>query len=294
MLVEQRKFMWYEDTIDKLAKWLGLRHGMTAVDVGCGLGFLGYTFWPYFGKGGHYIGIDISSKLLQDSLRAADDWLTGGDIGFVNGDAYRLPFTDNSVDWAMCQTLLMHLTHPKDALAELTRIVRPGGLVVCFEPDNLSSVLIKRHWSLPEPDTEELLLSFKIALIANKGRIKLGRGDNSIGIKVIHLMNELGLADIDARLGDRIWFLEPPYEGELQQYRLKMAKRNMLDEKHCKFFEEKEREEFLAGGGDSKEFDRYLKTGKRLRLIAREQFDKGYFFSCGSHDFYIAKGIKPR
>lgn len=46
MLIEQRKFMWHKDTIDKLAVWLELKPGMTAVDVGCGLGNLGYTYWP--------------------------------------------------------------------------------------------------------------------------------------------------------------------------------------------------------------------------------------------------------
>lgn len=57
MLVEQRKFLWPEDTVAKLAAWMGLRPGMTAVDVGCGLGYLGYTYWPYFGKGGRYFGV---------------------------------------------------------------------------------------------------------------------------------------------------------------------------------------------------------------------------------------------
>ncbi|MCP4582041.1 MAG: methyltransferase domain-containing protein [candidate division Zixibacteria bacterium] len=292
-LVEQRKHMWHKDTVDKLADWMGLKSGMTGVDVGCGLGFLGYTFWPYFGDGGHYIGIDISAKLLRDSSMASRDWASGGDAGFVNADTYRLPLADNSVDLAMCQTLLMHLTRPRNALAELTRITKPSGLVICIEPDNLSSELIKRNWSLPELSTDELLLFFKITLVSNKGRIKLGRGDNSIGIKVTHMMSELGLVDIDARQNDTVWFTEPPYEGEVQQYRLKMAKRNFLDEKYYKFFRKKEREEFLAGGGDPKDFDRYVEISDRLRPIAKEQFDKGEFYGCGSNDFYTIKGKKP-
>ena len=38
MLIYQRKSMWYPDTLDKLAKWMGLEQGMTALDIGCGLG----------------------------------------------------------------------------------------------------------------------------------------------------------------------------------------------------------------------------------------------------------------
>jgi SAM-dependent methyltransferase len=294
MLIYQRRFMWNEDTLDKLAVWLGLKPGMTAVDIGCGLGYLGYTWWPYFGDNGKYIGVDLSSELLHDAKKASREWAVGGDTEFINGDAYNVPIADNSVDWAMCQVVLMHLTHPQNALKEMVRAVRPGGLVVCIEPDNLSSALIKRNWSLPEPDIEELLLVFKIELIANKGRIKLGRGDTNIGVKLVHMMSKAGLVDIDSRLNDGVWFVEPPYEGELQQHRLKYAKRNMLDAKHQKFWDDKIREEFLAGGGNPEDFDRYLEIEERLRFLSKDQFEKGEFYGFGSGDYYITKGRKPR
>jgi len=295
MLVYQRKFLWHDDTIKKLAVWMGLHQGMTAVDVGCGLGYLGYTFWPFFGESGHYIGVDRSLKLLKDDAsKASADWASGGDASFVNGDAYNIPLADNSADCVMCQVVLMHLKKPEAALAEMVRVAKPGGLIMCNEPDNLSSMLVKRYNSIPELSTDELLLSFKIALICNKGRIKLGQGDTNIGVKVVHMMNELGLTNIDARINDGVWFIEPPYEGQLQQHRLKIAKRIMLDEKEYKFWEKRTKEEFLAGEGDPKDYDRYIAIGDRLRPIIKEQFDKGGFFSCGSNDLYIIKGTKPK
>lgn len=295
MLVYQRKFLWHDDTIDKLAVWMGLYQGMTAVDVGCGLGYLGYTFWPYFGEGGHYIGVDRSLKLLkEDASKASADWASGGNASFVNGDAYSIPLADNSADRVMCQVVLMHLEKPEAALTEMVRVTRPGGLIMCNEPDNLSSMLVKKYNSIPELSTEELLLSFKIALICNKGRIKLGQGDTNIGIKVVHMMNELGLTNIDARINDGVWFIEPPYEGPIQQHRLKIAKKNMLDEKEYKFWEERTKEEFLAGGGNPEEYDRYIAIGDRLRPIIKEQIEKDEFFACGSNDLYIIKGTKPK
>ena len=79
MLIEQRKFMWHEDTVRLLAAWLGIRHGITAMDVGCGLGYLGYTYWPCFGQGGHYFGVDQSNTLLRDAARAPRMWAAGGE-----------------------------------------------------------------------------------------------------------------------------------------------------------------------------------------------------------------------
>ncbi len=294
MLVYQRKYAWFEDTLDKLATWLGLKPGMTAVDVGCGLGYLGYTYWPYFGKGGRYIGVDISSKLLQDAVKAAKEWAKNGEAYFTEGDAYKLPFADDFADLVMCQILLIHLEKPELALAEMVRVTKPGGLVMCKEPDNLSPMLAEHYWSLPELDIEEQLLLAKIALTCNKGRIKLGQGDNSIGTKVPHMMNKLGLTDIGIRLNDKVTYLEPPYEGPLQQHQLDNVKKQWLDEKRYKIWMDREKKQFLAGDGDPEEYDRYREIHDRIMLTFRQQIKDDKYFVCHSGDLYVIKGRKPK
>jgi SAM-dependent methyltransferase len=294
MLVYQRESMWLEDTLDKLAAWLGLESGMTAVDVGCGLGYLGYTYWPYFGEGGRYFGVDMSSKLLQETARAAEEWAVNGEGSFIAGDAYKLPFGDDFADLVMCQVLLIHLQHPEVALAEMVRVAKPGGLVMCKEPDNLSSVLVKHYSSLPELDIAEQLLVTKIHLVCNKGRIKLGQGDNSLGCKVAGMMSKLGLTEIGIRLNDRVSFMEPPYEDPLQQHTLAHVKKQWLDEKRREIWLEREKREFLAGGGEVDEYNRYRETADRLMAIFRRQIEDNEYFSCGSGHFYIIKGRKPK
>ena len=293
MLIYQRKFMWREDCIGIIAAWARMRQGMTLADIGCGLAYLGYTFWPYFGRGGRYIGIDQSMKLLQEARLGSNLWAEGGEADFIRGDAYKLPLADNSVDLIVCQTLLMHLQDPSQALQEMTRVTRPGGTVLCFEPDNLSAMMAKRYMSLPEFTSEELLLCFRVALIGNEGRIKLGRGDQNIGVRLLHMMAEQGLINLDARMSDSVWFVEPPYEGEIQQHRLKIARKNLLDEEHRAYWDDKGREEFLAGGGDPSDYERYLDLARRLKPTIEKQFDKGQFSACGTGNVYIVRGTKP-
>jgi ubiquinone/menaquinone biosynthesis C-methylase UbiE len=293
MLVYQRESLWLEDTMDKLALWLGLKPGMTAVDVGCGLGYMGYTYWSYFGKGGKYIGVDSSEKLLKQADQASKDWAEDGEAEFKMGNAYKLPFPDNFADLVMCQTLMIHLEHPERALAEMMRVAKPGGLLMCHEPDNLSVLLEDWVWSLPEQSIEEQLLFKKVALICNKGRIKLGQGDSSIGKKVPFMMNKLGLEEIGIRQNDAVCYVEPPYEGPRQKALLENVKKQWLDENRRNAWMDRERKHFLAGGGNPKELDRYREIQKRNLQAFRQQIKEGKYSVGGAGHIYIIKGRKP-
>lgn len=294
MLVDQRKSLWLEDTLDKLAAWLGLKPGMTAVDVGCGLGYLGYTYWSYFGEGGQYFGVDESEKLVKDAEKAANEWAKDGEVSFKVGDAYKLPFPDDFADLVMCQVLLIHLEKPQDALAEMIRVAKPGGLIMCQEPDNLSVLLEKWYWSLPELSIDEQLLFKKVALICNKGRIKLGQGDGSIGNKIPFMMNKLGLVEIGIRQNDAVCYIESPYEGFRQKDLLDHVKKQWLDEKRYKTWMDRERKHFLAGGGDPAEYERYREIHERNMRVFRLQIKENKYFVCGSGHIYIIKGKKPK
>ena len=293
MLVYQRESLWLEDTLDKLAAWLSLKPGMTAVDVGCGLGYLGYTYWPYFGKGGHYFGVDTSERLVKDAQKAAKDWAKGGETSFKAGDAYKIPFPDNFADLVMCQVLLTHLEKPEEALAEMIRVAKPRGLIMCIEPDNLSVLLEKWYWSLPELSIDEQLLLKKVALISNKGRIKLGQGDDGIGNKVPFMMSKLGLVEIGIRQNDAVCYIEPPYKGPRQQALLDHVKKQWLDEDRRKTWMDRERKHFMAGDGDPKEYDRYREIHERNMQAFRQQIKDEKYCVCGSGHIYIIKGRKP-
>ncbi len=293
MLIYQRRREILPDTLDKLARWIDLKPGLTVVDIGCGLGYLGYTYGPYFGQGGSYLGVDLSRELLYEAARSAKKWAVGGHADFLAGDVYRLPLTDSCADVVICQTLLMHLEHPQQALAEMTRLARPGGLVVCMEPDNVATLMTLAYPSVPRFDIEARLLFAKVALVCNKGRIIRGQGDNGIGAKIPSMMKQLGLTDIGVRINDRVYYTEPPYEGDLQQFHLEWARKRWLDDELHRVRIDRDEKDFAAGGGDPGEFERYRKLYDSIRITIQQQLNDGTFSECGSGDFYICKGRKP-
>ena len=108
---------------------LGLAPGQTAVDVGCGPGGLTRLVAE---QGHHATGIDRSDRML-DAARKRD--VSVGTAVFVHGDATALPFEDRSVDVVLASSLLNVVDEPVAALREMSRIVRPEGVVTALLPD---------------------------------------------------------------------------------------------------------------------------------------------------------------
>lgn len=292
-LVWSRKGMWLEDTVRTLATWLGLKPGMAAVDVGCGLGYLGHTYWDHFGEEGRYFGVDATPKLLMDAAQAASHWVTNGEAYFVGGSAYALPFPDDFADCVMCQALLMHLEDPERALIEMVRVAKPGGLVMCQELDELSGLLTKGYESLPQLSFEEDLILTKGILRYHRGRMKLGKGDCNLASRIPVMMSAIGLTDIGVQTNNIPYCMIPPYDDEIQQDQLEKVRRFYSDERGYQLWRDREKEAFLAGGGDLQEYEDYGRLVDRRTALTREQLQSGCYSACKVSHFYVSKGRKP-
>ncbi|MDI6739129.1 MAG: methyltransferase domain-containing protein [Candidatus Edwardsbacteria bacterium] len=296
----RRSFMWHPDTTALLAGWLGFKQGQTVVDVGCGLGYLGMLYWPFFGKRGNYWGVDISLALVQKAARSARRWAIGGNAAFKSGDAYALPLPDDFADMVMCQTLMIHLGDPKRALAEMVRVTKPGGLVFCQESDMISAAMTLGYDSLPEKSIDEILFRHKFHILAARGRAMLGCGDYNIAPKIPALMSELGLRQIDARNTNKVDILMPPYETAEQRhdYRFEreMYATSDWDKRHRIGMKEYKRH-ILAGGGTMKDFQRFAKmTAKQSPdfQAQKKQLLHGTYAEFTPRIFYVIKGSKPK
>jgi ArsR family transcriptional regulator len=100
--------------------------GITVADVGTGTGILALELARL---GVRVVAIDRSERMLDAARGKVEESGLGG-IELRQGDAAALPLDDASVDAAFAHVVLQYLPSPADAVAEMARVVRPGGVVV--------------------------------------------------------------------------------------------------------------------------------------------------------------------
>lgn len=106
------------------------RPGAVLVDVGCGAGLLA----PHLlDRGYRHVGVDLT--------RSALDQAAGRSVLPAVGDAARLPLADGCADVVVAGEVLEHVTDLPATVAELCRVLRPGGLLVL---DTLNATALSR------------------------------------------------------------------------------------------------------------------------------------------------------
>jgi SAM-dependent methyltransferase len=116
----------------------GLASGMRVADLGCGVGTVTDDLAHRVGRTGQVVGVDLS----HDQLAQAQDRLAGGapaDVRFVRASATDTGLPGGSFDLVYCRFLLLHLVRPQEALAEMYRLLRPHGILVCEDGDLTSA-----------------------------------------------------------------------------------------------------------------------------------------------------------
>lgn len=106
--------------LNRLLDFVAPRPGERVLDAACGPGIV---VAGLAGRGARAIGVDLTAEMLNEARR-------GGQGDYVRGDATRLPIRDGAVDVVVSRNALHHLQDPAVAIAEMARIVRPGGRVI--------------------------------------------------------------------------------------------------------------------------------------------------------------------
>jgi len=122
----------------------GLVPGDKVLDVCCGTGMLALELARAVNPGGQVIGLDFAPAMLQIARRRLAASPPGHLVQLVEGNALELPFADNTFDCATVAFGLRNLPDIKRGLAEMRRVVRPGGRVVSLELAKPSRPIFKQ------------------------------------------------------------------------------------------------------------------------------------------------------
>ena len=107
-----------------------LRAGGSALDVCCGTGDLALALAERVGPEGRVVGLDFSAPML-DLAKAKPQ--AGAPVTWVQGNALELPFDDGEFDAATVGFGARNVVDLERGIAEMARVVRPGGRVVVLE-----------------------------------------------------------------------------------------------------------------------------------------------------------------
>lgn len=131
---------WFETPIGSLirgyeqeliTKMLNPEHGETILDAGCGTGIFVVELIE---AGAHVVGLELSSAMLRRSLAK----FSGQEFFPVQGDMNRLPFADNSFHGTVSNTAIEFIQDAGNAIDELFRVTKPGGVIVVTTLNSLS------------------------------------------------------------------------------------------------------------------------------------------------------------
>ena len=170
-------------TLHKLGLLLaGLRlgQGMTVMDFGAGLGWLSRHLNQL---GCETVAVDVSNTALSLGRQAFERHYIGerrAPAHFVRFDGHRFDWPDASVDRVICFDALHHVPNPADVLAEMSRVLRPGGIAGFAEPG--------RHHSQTAPAQMEME---RTATLENDVRLE----------DIFELARQVGFTDIACQQG---------------------------------------------------------------------------------------------
>ncbi len=121
-------------------RMLPLPTGSSVLDVGSGLGILAFELAANLGVRVQGVDIDprfvMHSTILRGRLQERELFTDGATVEFDEGDIRSLAYDDDSFDLAFIRELLQFLTDPVQAVAELHRVVRPGGYACVSDTDD--------------------------------------------------------------------------------------------------------------------------------------------------------------
>jgi ubiquinone/menaquinone biosynthesis C-methylase UbiE len=124
---------------DKALSIANVREGGVAADIGCGTGFITEGLVQ---RGLAVIAVDGSEAMLSQMMQK----FAGLDqIEYRLGEAGSLPIQDETVDYAFANMYLHHVENPPEAIKEMAKILKPGGMLLITDLDTHCFEFLRRE-----------------------------------------------------------------------------------------------------------------------------------------------------
>jgi SAM-dependent methyltransferase len=143
--------MFTTPTAARLVTFAGVRPAHAVLDVGCGTGVVALTAARV---GAHVCAVDLTPDLLERAKENSS--IAGAEIEWHEGDAEALPYPETQFDVVLSQFGHMFAPRPEVAIAEMLRVLKPGGTIAfsTWPPELLvgsSFTLVGRYMPPPPP-----------------------------------------------------------------------------------------------------------------------------------------------
>jgi SAM-dependent methyltransferase len=184
---------WWDDAFAGfLVETLRPRPGNRILDVGCGTGAAEVSLARLRLSQVDLFGVDLLVDRVRQALKVTRG--VNARVGYAAADACHLPFPDGAFDSTYCVAVLQHVREISRALAEFSRVTRPGGRVLIVEPDNAA-----RYWFSSVPAGMEAFEQgrrFFAGLASARGEAPA----SAVGPLVPGMLSGLGIEPVSVQL----------------------------------------------------------------------------------------------
>jgi len=291
-----RDHWWHRDYLALIVRRWDLGDAHRVLDVGCGVGHWGRALMPHLPATTHLVGIDREPTWVDEAAARARAAGLEGRASYVVGTAEALPLAPARLDVVTCQTGIMRLPDPARGIAEMQRVLAPGGRIVVAEPNNLATAAARLAAEPFEDDGDpipEQLALLELELRAERGKRRLGQGFNSLGERIPGLFAAAGLVAIEAYASDKVFPFVPPYTSPDEQARI-AEWRELVARQLWIAPREEARAYWIAGGGDPSAFEARWALMMRAQARVHAALSAGVYAATGGSGFYLVGAIKPR
>jgi ubiquinone/menaquinone biosynthesis C-methylase UbiE len=205
-----------EATRARLAELLRPTGDERALDVGTGAGAFALALAPLVRE---MVGVDVVPELLDQARARAPE-----NLELVEADGRSLPFGAASFDLVCTARTLHHTTRPELVVAELTRVLRPGGTMLVVDQiapvDPLAALALNRFEIARDASTTRVLADVDLRGLFDSNDLVLVQAEVDAEPRELDEYLDLAACEGDAREQARA--LAPPgYTAELAWYLLR-------------------------------------------------------------------------